>query len=71
MSCCFNCADRCAGCHGVCDKYKAEQAVREEQRRKQRLQAAANQYFDEKKADIADYKRKGSKLTHMKGVHHK
>lgn len=32
ITCCYNCTDRQVGCHGTCERYKAERAEMDEYR---------------------------------------
>ena len=68
ISCCYRCPDRAEGCHGRCERYQAARAVIDEQHRIQRIRQDAESYFSDRTANIMDYKRPGSKKTHLKGA---
>lgn len=66
INCCAGCTDRREGCHGVCERYITQLAQHRAEKKRAQAQMDANSYFNDLQADVADYKRTGSKLSHLK-----
>ncbi len=63
IQCCKDCAERHMGCHGTCDRYKAETAVLEEEKQaRQRRYAGAYNVSDSMR--VSSRTRKNARRRH-------